>query len=116
MDDGPARSVEVMSEIMSKSAKLRELVAEHPEVHKAISDGLARYLPTPAFVSNTAIYIIVVTSLGLVAMSAMIGVIVLAHGHTGTTDVKIPETVTALGSAAIGALAGLLAPSPGSRK
>lgn len=116
MPDEPARSADVLSEIMANSDKLRQLVAQDPSVQKVISDGLVKYLPTPAFVSNATIYVIVVASLGLVVVSAMVGAIVLAYGATGPNPVQIPETVTALGSAAIGALAGLLAPSPGSRK
>jgi hypothetical protein len=116
MPDEPARSAEVLTEIMSNSAKLRELAAQDPAVQKAISDGLINYLPTPALVSNATIYICVVAALGLVAVFAMIGAIVIACVANGPEAVKIPETVTALGSAAIGALAGLLAPSPGSRR
>lgn len=110
MPNEPARSAVVLAEIMSNSDKLRQLVAQDPAVQKAISDGLVKYLPTPAFVSNARIYVIVVASLGLVAVSAMIGAILLAYG--ATVPVQIPDTITALGSAAIGALAGLLAPSP----
>lgn len=112
MSEAVARSADVLSEIMSKSEKLRELAARDPSVQKAISDGLVKYLPTPALVSNSRIYIVVVVTLGIVAVSATIGVILLAYG---VKEPVIPETVTALGSAAIGALAGLLAPSPSSR-
>lgn len=115
MSNEPARSAEVLSEIMSKSDPLRQLVAQDSTVQKAISDGLVKYLPTPAYVSNATFYLIVVGSLGLVAVSAVIGAIVLAFGSTGSNPVQTPETVTALGSAAIGALAGLLVPSPGSK-
>lgn len=110
MAETVARSADVLSEIMSNSQKLRELAAQDPTVQKAISDGLVKYLPTPAFVSNSRIYIIVVVSLGVVAVSATIGGLLLAYD--GPTGSDIPATVTALGSAAIGALAGLLAPSP----
>ncbi len=113
MSQEVGRSAEVLTEIMTNSEKLRALAAQDPTVMKAIADGLAKYLPTPAFVTDTKIYMVVVVSLGLVAVVAMIGALWLARGATGTA--QIPETVTALGSAAIGALAGLLAPSPRSR-
>ena len=109
----PTRSAAVLAEILTNSQKLRELAAQDPEVMVAISNGLTKYLPTPAFVNDANIYLVVVISLGVVAISAILGVICLAYGVAGT--VQIPETVTALGSAAIGALAGLLTPSPGSR-
>ena len=53
------------------------------------------------------IYRVVVAALGLVVMSAVGGALVLA-GY----DKDTPEVVVALGSAAVGAMAGLLAPSP----
>lgn len=53
------------------------------------------------------IYRIVVGSLGLVILIAVIGGIYLAY-----VDKKLPEGIIALASAAVGALAGLLAPSP----
>jgi len=43
----------------------------------------------------------------------VIGVIALSFNATGT--IQIPDVLTALGSAAIGALAGILAPSPTQR-
>ena len=49
----------------------------------------------------------IIGALGLVAILAMIGAILLAMSAK-----PIPDVLTALGSAAIGALAGLLAPSP----
>ena len=60
------------------------------------------------------IYRIVVSSLGLVVLLVVIGVIALAFKATSGT-VQIPDVLTALGSAAIGALAGILAPSPASK-
>ena len=57
------------------------------------------------------IYRCVVRSLGLTVLLVVIGVIVLAC--MGKSDP--PQALTALGSAALGALAGLLAPSPATR-
>lgn len=53
------------------------------------------------------LYRIVVIALGLSALASLIGAILLA-----TQDRNPPELLVALGSAAIGGLAGLLAPSP----
>jgi hypothetical protein len=53
------------------------------------------------------LYRMVVLVLGLTLVSSILGTIVLAMAGQST-----PEVVVALGSAAIGGLAGLLAPSP----
>jgi hypothetical protein len=53
------------------------------------------------------LYRIVVAVLGLTVVGSIVGAIMLAlSGHS------TPEVLVALGSAAIGGLAGLLAPSP----
>jgi hypothetical protein len=65
--------------------------------------------------SDTWIYRIVVLSLGLSIMAIIIGILLLM-GSGNITDGKIPTVLTSLGSAAIGALAGLLAPSPKIKK
>lgn len=53
------------------------------------------------------LYRIVVVVLGLTVMASIVGAIMLAMSGQST-----PEVIVALGSAAIGGLAGLLAPSP----
>lgn len=57
------------------------------------------------------IYRISVVVLGLVVLTSVIGTIVLSMGSR-----SIPDAVIALGSAAIGSLAGLLVPSPLNRR
>lgn len=67
--------------------------------------------------TDTWIYRIVVLSLGLSIMTIIIGILLLMlKSPGGITDGKIPTVLTSLGSAAIGALAGLLAPSPKLKK
>jgi hypothetical protein len=56
------------------------------------------------------LYRMVVAVLGLTVVSSVIGTIVLAMAGQST-----PEVIVALGSAAIGGLAGLLSPSPMNR-
>lgn len=58
------------------------------------------------------VYRIIVLSLGLTIISIIIGVIVLIGIGKITDDKGVPTILTAIGSAAIGALAGLLAPPP----
>ncbi|HZI14167.1 MAG TPA: hypothetical protein VE153_27615 [Myxococcus sp.] len=55
------------------------------------------------------IYRGVVAILGLLAMTALVGGLVLAYRDATQ---EIPQMLVALGSTAVGALAGLLAPSP----
>lgn len=56
------------------------------------------------------LYRMVVAMLGLTVVSSVVGTIALAMAGQST-----PEVIVALGSAAIGGLAGLLAPSPMTR-
>jgi hypothetical protein len=58
------------------------------------------------------IYRIIVLSLGITILSIIIGVIVLIGTGKISDDKGVPTILTAIGSAAIGALAGLLAPPP----
>ena len=57
------------------------------------------------------IYRIVVAVLGLAVVATVIGAIILT-----LTGRPTPEVLVALGSAAVGGLSGLLAPSPVSQK
>ena len=57
------------------------------------------------------IYRIVVSALGITVLLAVSGGIYLAAKEVTTT----PEILVAIGSAAVGALAGLLVPTPGSK-
>lgn len=58
------------------------------------------------------IYRIVVFSLGLTVVATIMGILILIGSGRIDNDQKVPTILTAIGSAAIGALAGLLAPSP----
>ncbi len=58
------------------------------------------------------IYRIIVIALGVTILAIIIGVLVLMGTGQITDDQGVPTILTAIGSAAIGALAGLLAPSP----
>lgn len=67
----------------------------------------------PAYINDVWIYRIVVGVLGLVIFATTIGVISLMIYSDGTTiDQKIPTLLTATCSAALGALTGLLVPTP----
>lgn len=58
------------------------------------------------------IYRAVVVILGTAVLCTVIGGIALTFVGRGDAKMAIPEAIVAIGSAAVGALAGLLAPSP----
>jgi hypothetical protein len=94
-------------------AELAEAVKRDSELARRIQEDPVNVLedlaPKP-LQSDVWIYRMVVGTLGLIGLVAVLGAILLtAMGRGGD---QIPGVVTALGSAAIGALAGLLAPSP----
>lgn len=76
------------------------------ELSKAVSE-----LRTP-LETDVWIYRIVVTFLGLIVFSTVIGGIYISAIGRGDATVQLSEGIIAIGSAAVGALAGLLAPSP----
>jgi hypothetical protein len=99
------------------------MILENPSVLDAVKNdpektlqGLAKnatkHLPPPPLIRDSGIFYLVVIALGLVAVLGVAGAIYLAASVQGGTTPQIPDTITALASAAIGALAGLLAPSP----
>jgi hypothetical protein len=96
------RYIAELAEAVERDSELVRRIQEDPV--KALRD-LARPEPLK---SDVWIYRMVVGALGLIGLVAVLGAILLATKGGG----QIPDVVTALGSAAIGALAGLLAPSP----
>lgn len=84
---------------VAKDTVLSDKIKNNPAEALA---GIAAPLQTDVW-----IYRMVVASLGLVVLIAIIGSIILAMAGKSN-----PEVLVALGSAAVGALAGLLAPSP----
>jgi hypothetical protein len=105
----PPRSAEVLVKmIISSPSYLADLAKDPQKTLEAVAKLATESLPPPAYVSDKLTYRIVVGSLGVVAIAAMLGAIFLST----LSNVQIPDVLTALGAAAIGALAGLLAPSP----
>ena len=81
-----------------------------PDETKVKLLGALQSIPTP-LQSDRWIYRLVACFLGLTVIGTVAGGFIIV-GKSGQT---IPEGLVALGSAAVGALAGLLAPSPASR-
>jgi|SRR5208337_1609703 len=109
----PLRSANILADRILGSTDLRDQLKSNPEkVLRQTADEVTRELPPPAFVSDVWTYRIVVLALGVVCMAAIGGAIYLTAMAGPSTTPHVPETLTALGATAIGALAGLLAPSP----
>ena len=91
---------------------LAEMIREDPELAKEIQRRPAEMIAELAapLARDVWIYRIVVGALSLVAVLSIVGAILVA---VGTDDSQVPDAVVALGSAAVGALAGLLAPHAG---
>ena len=114
-DDVP-RSAKLLAEMIKNTPELLNpnLTGIKERIDK-LAESATEQFPTPVLVSKAGIYYLVVIFLGTVSIVAVTGAIILTAMTLGNDTFKIPDVITALGSAAIGALAGLLAPSPGSK-
>jgi len=101
-----AESVEDLADMIRDDPDLAKEIQQRPA--DTVADRIAE-LAAP-LESDVWIYRIVVGALSLVAVLSMAGAIVVAVGTSGT---PVPDAVVALGSAAVGALAGLLTPQSG---
>jgi len=97
-------SVRELVTMIKKDKSLEE------EIRKDPAKAIAKITESP-LKTDEWIYRIVVSALGLTVLIAVSGGIYLA----AKPDTAIPEILIALGSAAVGALAGLLTPAPGSK-
>ena len=80
------------------------------DVKDELNKMVAR-LATP-LQTDVWIYRLVVSVLGVVIISTVFGGIYIAIIARGDATISLPEGIIAIGSAAVGALAGLLAPTP----
>lgn len=100
---------------IQSASDLAAKVAQDPELEARIRENPVEAItkiaaPLPLQTDNW-IYRIVVIALGLVILVTILGQIVLM----ATSGKFLTEGIIALASAAVGALAGLLAPSPSGR-
>jgi hypothetical protein len=97
------RSANEMAKIL---AKKDEELKTNPKaaVEAARVEALSK--TTPAYIGDVWTYRTVVVALGLTVVIAALGSIYIAK----VPDATIPDVLLALGSAAVGALAGLLMP------
>lgn len=117
-----------MSEIPRSANVFLDMVLKTPELFspdmkqddrekrlKELAEIATEKLPPPAYLVDKTVYRIVVISLGLVAVIAVFGALFLGTLQIFGEEVLVPDLMTALGAGAIGALAGMLAPSPVSK-
>jgi uncharacterized membrane protein YjjP (DUF1212 family) len=83
----------------------KELAAALAQNPKSAEEAITRLT---ALQTDRWIYRIVVLALGFGVLAALIGLIALSWKGVAT----VPDGIVAIGSAAVGALAGLLAPAP----
>jgi|SRR5215470_10259741 len=89
-------------------SELAVAAAQDPQLQADIQANPAEAIAGVAAIPNDVwIYRIVVSALSVVALTGVIGAIILV-----SKGMSPPDILTALSSAAIGGLAGLLAPSP----
>jgi hypothetical protein len=107
------RSANLLADrILSTPELVAKLKSDPETVLRQTADAVTRELPPPAFVSDIWTYRIVVIALGVVCIAAIGGAIYLSARASSAETARVPDILTALGATAIGALAGLLAPSP----
>jgi hypothetical protein len=99
----PARTIKGLMDLMQKDDSVKEEFKQDPE--KAMQKFFEPTLP------DTKVYRILIAGLVSVLLIIVIGVII-AWGWRDKNEGTIPTILTAIGSAAIGALAGILAPNP----
>ncbi len=103
------RSAKLLAQMVENNPTIQESMKKDPvKTSRDLADMVTKQMLPPARVTDKLIYRMVVFALGAVVVIAVSGTIWLAAQKL----VPVPETITAIGSAAIGALAGLLAPSP----
>ena len=107
----PRSAETLVNRLTGDPSAIEELKRDPVAVLKRAKEQIVKDYPR-ALEGDKWIYRIVVLALSSIAIASVIGAIVLAAKAPTGTSVSIPDVITALGSAAIGALAGLLAPSP----
>jgi hypothetical protein len=115
MTEIPRSADKLVDLILNTPGVLDQVKASPENTLRKIAKEVTKELPPPALVVDRWIYRIVVLALGIVAIIAILGAILLGLKTPSGATIQIPDVLTALGAAAIGALAGLLAPSPATK-
>ena len=78
-------------------------------------DIIASAISGSPLANDVWIYRAVVVVLGITVIATVLGGLTIVLYLHADANAKLPDSIVAIGSAAVGALAGLLAPSPMSR-
>ncbi|MEY4484405.1 MAG: hypothetical protein RL693_1857 [Verrucomicrobiota bacterium] len=108
-----------MNDAYTAFSTVDRTLREDPDLTEQKRDQLMnsfRKYYQPPLESDRWIYRIVVGSLGLSIILTITFSFFIYYKDSGNADPKIPDLFLAIGSAAVGALAGLLAPSPSDRR
>jgi hypothetical protein len=104
------RSADVLVEAVQNTPGVMDALKANPEeTLKQLAAQATQQ--TRVMEQDRWIYRMVVFFLGFVVCAVVVGIIGMMI-RSGSAELKIPDVLTALGSASIGALAGILAPSP----
>lgn len=104
----------LVKNILSSPSDIEALKANPEEVLKKKAIEATTELPPRALEGDKWIYRIIVGTLGFVLVAVVLGVI-FKIDFSKSAESQVPAILTALASACVGALAGILAPSPVSR-
>jgi hypothetical protein len=110
----PLRSANILvDQILSNHELHQKLNPEDQKTIRELAAKITENLLPPAYLTDKVVYRVIVSALGLVGLAAVLTTGYLAiQAAGGPTSPQVPDALTAIGSAAIGALAGMLAPSP----
>ena len=100
----PIQYIRDLSTLVDNDKAFADRLAQDPGV---VLRELAERSPQPSYITDRWIYRGIVAVLSLVLLSAMTAAMVFSYGER-----QVPDIIISFGSAALGALAGLLAPNP----
>jgi hypothetical protein len=86
---------------------LAAAIDQDPNLKNQVAADPANQIRNLVEIPNTRVYQLLLCFLGAAVLIALIGILFLANGGK-----SIPESAVAIASTAVGALAGILAPSP----
>ena len=92
--------------------KLLASLISRSDVPQDARDAISAAIQETPLSTDVWIYRAVVIILGLAVLGTVFGGLALVAVGRGDPNVALPDAIVAIGSAAVGALAGLLAPSP----
>ena len=99
---------ELLRRVMTQPELIEKIKTDPAKEIQGLVSQVTKEIPAmPPLEYDVWIYRMVVTALGVVIVLSVAGAIYLT-----AIKVEIPDILTAIGSAAVGALAGLLSPSP----